>query len=257
MSLLHNMQVAVGVGASELAIVLDQPEYFRGGPLQGQLQVRGGELAQVAEALSVAVQEEWQETHHHNGQSQTRTRTRTHSQSLLVKDFPIPSGAAFSWPFKVPIPAHARLDRNWTLEATMTVPGAVDRHASLSLRPYPSPFMFALKQALCEIAPFTFSGCGALEDSHEAHFDLDPPESLCAHLDGVRVISDAMMLDGFWSGTFEINPQEKSLADRMRAMVMADRVRHPLSFPVSQVQPYKVAPEVVAQLRGYLQPYLG
>lgn len=258
MALFQNLKVAAGVGATELSVVLDSAEQARGGLVTGRVQARGGELPQIAEVIEARVQEDWSEQRPHSvyrdGQHRTEYRTehktRVHSRVALAVNFSVPAGGAFEWPFHLSVPNGADVSRTWSIQTTMRVPGAADRHDSKTLRLYVSGAVLGLKNALCQIAPFEFNGTGP------GYFDLCPPQSLKGELDGVKFMFPEAQMPGFLSGQLEINPQEKTLKDRMRAAVGKDRIRHPLQIPLAQLNPAQPAPELVAHLRSLLQPYL-
>jgi hypothetical protein len=251
MALLQNIMVAAGVGAAQLHVLLDRAEHFCGGPVSGRVQVRGGEIAQIAEVIEVRVQEDWTETRYRNGKSHTQHRTRVHGRAAVAVNFSVPAGGAFEWAFALSVPHGAPLHHTWTVQSTMRVPGAVDRHGSATLRLFASGAVMALKDALLQVAPFEVSSTGT------DHFDLRPPAHLQHTLDGVKFLIAPAQMGGFLLGQIEINPQEKTLKDRMRAAVGADRVRHQLQVPLAQLVPGQPAPpELIAHLRGLLQPYL-
>jgi sporulation-control protein spo0M len=253
MSFLNKMGAAVGIGACEVDVVVPSGRYHWYDAIRGTVQVRGGTADQTATEVRVGIMEHWVVR---DTKEADQHYYKHHNEVTLARNVPVPTGSAQQWEFEVKVP-EGDFSHDWYVQARVCVPMAVDREGNAGFVLLPPASALGLGRAVCQVAPFT-------EKAHamygkDVHLDYRPPANLEQSLDGVKLMvreqGDQLV------GTFEVNPQEHSIADRLKALVHKDRVRYPISFPAAPLAAAEggapVPDEVVAKLRELLQPYLG
>jgi sporulation-control protein spo0M len=253
MSFFEQMGAAVGIGAARVEIILQGTEHAWNDKIRGTLIVHGGTVEQTASEVRVSVVEHW-ETRDSDGDEEDHYRH--YSESVLATEARIPAGATQQWEFEVQVPEGAAFAHDWYVEGRVCVARAADRYGKMDFNLVPPPAAMGLGAALGEVAPFVLRSVG--NAGTDLLLDFRPPQHLEGVLDGVMFI--VSLVGDQIAGFLEINPQERSFGDHLKALVHKDRVKHPIEFPAAPLaeNPHGPAPrEVVSKLREILQPYLG
>ena len=252
MGFLSKMGAAVGVGAAGVTVTLPESEYHWNETIRGTITLTGGNVDQTASEIRVSVMEHW-ETRDNEGDRDHHYQH--HNERVIAANVALKAGSSQELSFEVVVPENESFAHDWYVHARVSVPRAADRHGNQGFRILPPAPLMRVASALTEVSPFNLKFFVNGKDG--VHFDFAPPESLKKELDGVRLI---LREDGAQvNGVFEINPQERSMADRLKALVKKDRVRHDLSFPIETVAGDLNGPapsEIVARFREWLQPYM-
>lgn len=184
---------------------------------------------------------------------------------VIVRDFAVPaSGAAHEIAFELPVPRQLLLDDLCFVSAhAVAASGAdFDRAAAVPFVLLPPHTVQAVQKSLRTFGDFSAVEVterpGKVEGTHEYTLDYRAPETLHDRLDGVRF--ELAETGDTLSGAVVINPQEHSLADRLRSLVQADRVTIPVTFPLAELDAAgkagQPAPSVVARLSELFDPFL-
>ncbi|MBW3624228.1 MAG: sporulation protein [Armatimonadetes bacterium] len=252
MGLFSKMGAAVGVGAASVDISIPHSEYHWSDTIQGTLFVKGGTTDQTASEIKVSVLEEW-ETRDSEGDSDYHQER--HNERTVARDVSIPAGTTQEIPFEVTVPHAENFGHDWSVSSRICVARAADRHDKVRFKMLPPVAIMRAADALKAIAPFKPKHY--INNKGTVHYDFAPPEDKKDTLDGVLLM---LREDGDQvTGVFEINPQEQSIADRLKALMKKDRVKHDVSFDRNALleAPEGEPPvEVVEKMRELLQPYL-
>jgi hypothetical protein len=258
MGLFSQMKAAVGVGAASVAVAIEKAEYHWGETIRGAVQLTGGEIEQRASEVTVNITETWTEYERdYRGEQRQERKYRYYSQTFLATQVVIPPGSTQEWSFELQVPTEGFLAHQWYVAARVSVPGAVDRHGQANFTLLPSFGVIGLASAVRQIVPCTVRSMS--NQSTQVTIDLKPAPEYEKDLDGLMLIVHEG--NGEVSGVLEINPQEKSFADRLKALAKQDRVRHQITFPAEPLQAAssgagEIPQDVVEQLRALIQPYL-
>ena len=257
MGLLNKVGAAVGIGAAEVQVRLESAAFAWGDRITGALLVQGGNTDQTLADVKVSLREHWVTRDSDNDRDNDREHHyRHHGEVVLAREVSIPAGSRQETPFTITVPDGLDLGHDYAVSARLSVRGGADRTGLAEITLLPPAFVRGLATALRAVAPFTQKSLGHRK-SESFNVDFAPPENLRESLDGVRfLIKDA---GDNVTGEFEINPQEKSLSDRFRALLKKDRVRHPITFPKAALAQGAAGPapdEIVTRLRELLTPYL-
>jgi len=253
MSFMDKLGAAAGLGAAEVSVSTLESVYHWGDAARGTLGLRGGSVEQRVTRITVAAMERW-ETRDSDGDR--REEYRDHHETQVAGESLLAPGAAAQHPFEVQIPDGADLEHEWYIHVRVHVAGGADRHAYSGFRLLPPPAILGLSAALGEVAPFRQQYLGNAR--RQVIMDFAPPDHLKDKLDGVKLLVTED--GGAVHGILEINPQEHSLVDHLKALVQADRIKREIRFPAESLAaaPEGPAPlEVVQALRELLQGYVG
>jgi sporulation-control protein len=248
------MKAAAGIGASSVQIVLENNRYHWGETVRGKVVLQGGEVEQNASAVTVNITESWEET---DSDGDRTTRSRVHHEQTLAQQVAIPAGSQQEWPFAVPLPLNANLTSDWSVAARVKVSGAVDRQGKADFALLAPRAVRALSQALCRLGECELKS--QANNGEKITVELRPLPQRRKDLDGLRLIVSDNGQQVI--GTFEINPQEKSFADRLKALAKKDLVHHAISFDSAALaaadeNESALPSNVVEQLKSLLAPHL-
>ncbi len=271
---LKNLGASVGVGAATVAVALEmQPQavgrggfsygpysYGVGESVAGRIMVTGGVVAQQISEVEVRATEHWTTT---DGKGVTSHHYNHHNASEIARGVTLAPDQVFESEFLISLPLSGNLTHDWAITVGLGIAHAADASGSAPLELLPPVYAQGLDACLLAAVPFTQNGISYSSDGG-LELDYAPPAHLERELDGVKLLVEppAANADAV-TATLEINPQEKSFADRIKALTRADLVRHPLTFTrtllesASPLQTAEPSPEVVAYLRALLAPYQG
>lgn len=248
MSIISKIGAAVGVGAADVSVAVEQPEVTWNDMVRGTVRVQGGSVEQTATELRISVEEHFETPDSEGG---TDHHYIHHSEAVLATQVTVHPGAAQEWPFQIQVPHLVTPGHDWHVVARFCVPRAADQQSRARLNmKLPVPLR-TVAQAVVEAGGLTLSVCGVRSKEQDVLLEFRPSKELKQHLDGVtawlRPEGDGV------AGTLEINPQEKSLTDVLKSLAKKDRVRQEIRFTGAEV----ATPGLVAErLRGILAPYL-
>lgn len=254
MGLFSKMKAAAGIGASTVQVVLDGQQYRWGETVHGKVVVQGGTVEQNASAVLVSLKESWEDV---DSDGDRETRTRLHNEQTLAQQIPLPVGSQQEWPLALSIPAGAPLTSSWSAAARVKVSGAVDRQGETAFALLAPRAVRALSQALCRLGECELKTLS--NNGEKITVELRPLPQRRKDLDGLKLMVTES--GGQVSGTFEINPQEKSFADRLKALAKKDLVHHPICFDATALaaaddNESAMPADVQNQLKSFLAPYL-
>lgn len=191
---------------------------------------------------------------------------RFQGDTILAQELTFEPGSAQSFPFALLVPDGANLSgwpggivaevsNKWYLQVKVEIPRAKDLSLRWDISIVPPPSPERLAHAVTQVAPFEIRYRNNVANSMV--YDFRPPHELLERLDGVglkvQIVGDQVR------GTLDINPQEHSVLDRLKALGHKDIVHEPISFPVASLIAADTSAEfqaVVARLQTLLQPYL-
>ena len=252
MGFLGKMGAAVGIGAARVAVTLPKGEYAWGDAVQGSITLTGGNVDQTVSDVRISVMEHWET---HDSEDGTEHHYRHHAETVIAREIALAAGASQTMEFEISVPHGLDFSSNWYIAARLGIPKAKDSEGYTLFQLRPPLAMRGLAAALTQVAPFQLKATG--NSGPVIHMDFTPPPAQQNSLDGVKFM--VSQNGDVVSGELEINPQEKSFADRLKALARKDRVRHPISFPAAGLETALNGPapdEVVTRLRGLIGPYL-
>lgn len=258
MGLFGQMKAAVGVGAADVLVALEKGNYHWNETIRGRATIKGGQTEQNIGEFKVVIVESWMEsTRDMDGDRHNERKYRYYGQRVLATQIVATPNSQQQWDFEVQLPGEGMLSHDWSVQATASVAGAVDRHGSYVFKLLPSAGVMGLVNALYQVLPCTVNSMS--NNSTQVSVDFKPPVAHQTALDGLMLI---VQDDGnSVNGVLEVNPQEKSFADRIKALTKSDRVKYPIAFPAAPLAAAAdgtgPAPaEVIARLRELIQPHL-
>jgi sporulation-control protein spo0M len=252
---------AVGTGVARVKVTIENKAdaYYWGDAVRGTVHVTGGQLPQTASDIRVLIHETWS--------SDENRDQREHSAQTLAGEMLVDVKSNHEFPFEIAVPSVVDLSHDWSVKAHMRVPRAVDHSDCVTFKLLPSPAIMALATALQEAVPLEMSemantygfktAWGYGQPTSKVTMKFKPSSALKSDLDGASLIVTEE--DGCLRCEIEINRQEKSAVDHLKALTRQDRVRHSLDFPPGQSaleSDGKAPPEVVTRLREVFAPYL-
>jgi sporulation-control protein spo0M len=256
--LFGQMKAAVGVGAADVSVTLEKGSYHWNETIRGRAVLKGGQVEQQVSELKVVIVESWMErTRDMDGDTSRERRYRYYGQRVLATQLSVAPDSQQQWDFEVQLPGEGTLSHEWSVQASAGVAGAVDRHSSCAFRLLPTAGVIGLVNALYQALPCTVNSMS--NNSTQVSVDFKPPATHQQALDGLMLI---VQDDGNQvSGVLEVNPQEKSFSDRLKALTKQDRVKYPIAFPSAPLAAAAdgsgPAPaEVTTHLRELIQPHL-
>lgn len=252
MGFLNKMGAAIGVGAADVEIRIPRDAYHWSETVQGTLHLKGGSADQTASDVRVSIMEHYETR---DSEGDTDHHYDHYNEVIVAQEVSIPAGSDQEIPFEVQVPEGESFSHDWYVHARISVPRAADRRGQVKFKMLPPVALSRAAEAVEAVAPFKMKHF--LNNKGVVHFDFGPPEDRKDKLDGVmlQVREDVDRV----TGVLEINPQEHSIADRLKALMKKDRVRHDVSLDRQALldAPEGQPPaEVVEQLRALLQPYL-
>ncbi len=252
MGFLGKMGAAVGVGGAQVGVTISGSEYAWGDTVRGTLTLTGGSVDQTVSELRVSVMEHWET---HDPEDGTEDHYRHHNATVIGRDIALTAGASQPVEFEIGIPHGLSFSSNWFIAARLSIPKAKDSEGHTRFQLRPPLAIRGLSAALTHIAPFQLKSLTNV--GNVVHMDFTPPPAQKNSLDGVKLM---VSQDGDTvSGQLEINPQEKTIADRLKALAKKDRVQHPLRFPAAGLESAlngSAPAEVTARLQELIGPYL-
>jgi len=185
---------ACGFGAARMTLALEEAEHPRGSNIHGRVTLTGGAVPQRVERLTIALLEYSQ-----SGKSNAL------AQQTLPAPLTIEPRRLQAYAFSIEVPDAARLSlktsfgtKETKILVTAAIPWAVNRRASVPVNIVPHREIVAVRQAMLALGFREQSGPGlkAVADAYaEGYWDAvihryDPPDSLSARLDNVKLLLD-------------------------------------------------------------------
>lgn len=252
MTFLDQFGAALGVGACKVSVVLAKTVYCWDETARGTVRLEGGKVDQHATELRASVREHWI-TRGSKGEAQHHYRH--YATMVLEQALAIAPDSLQEFPFTIQVPDGGDLKHEWAVEARAAIPLARDPRGTAAFTLEPPAAIRGLAAALRQVAPFELRE--RANKQAVAHLDFRPPKDRPHALDGVKLMVSET--NGEVTGILEVNPQERSAGDHLRALLHKDRIRHPIAFRAAALaaNPDGPAPrEVVAALAELLEPHL-
>ena len=267
MSLLSNLKAAVGVGGARVEIVeLAGQDYYWTETVRGALTLTGGQAEQTVDNLTARLACHSIGTDSHGQPYDNYDRF---SETSIAIGLTVTPSSSQQFPFEVVVPDIASPTGTdyklqpvtWFVEGMAYIHHAIDASGGAVITVHCPATLEALASAIEQVAPVAqrmkYNTDAFMRSQPIIHFQFAPTDEGKASLDGVKL--DVEERDGQVIGTLEINPQEHSRADHLRALVLKDRVHHAVSFPAAALfagEDGSVGREVLAQLDEWFRPYL-
>jgi sporulation-control protein spo0M len=220
----------LGMGAAQVELELPTAQYYRGSEVRGSVVLLGGRVPQRVRQLTVDLYEYWITGHGKNRQY----HQRSHEHIVLGEYIPVEPGFQQQYAFRVRLPDTARCSRRregWEVRASGHIPWSVDTRASAPLRVTPHPEVLAVQRAArdwLKLQPLEWDG-----SRPEVMYNFAAPPQMRHALDGIRL---RMTLDEVSVHVeLDANKQERSLKDRLGALVGADHEEIPLAIARSEL----------------------
>ena len=230
MGLLENVKRAFNIGGATITIVTDDEVHAQGGPVTGQIHIQGGDRALAGRSITLALREFWTETTVDNNGTKVKTVYKTWDSTTLAYDFSIPPQTETSYPFDFQLSSNCRLSASgtgWQLQVKLDVPNALNPGNSVTLQVDPAEVFMEILQACVTELGFQETKRSWTEKTATTHFRLNPPETLTAEFDYIRLeLSETD--DGSVIGYLVGDLQEKTFGDYFKAMLNRDKVKIPI-----------------------------
>ena len=162
-------------------------------------------------------------------------------ETVIARDVSLTPGTeGKEIPFTFPVPDNISLSAVCHVAARAMATDGVDtdRHSAVPFVLLPPRYIQAVQNALKTIGDFERvaieSAPGVNGSLHSFTLDYTSPKSLQDRLDGIKFELAASDIEV--SGIAEINPQEKTIADHLRAFLHADRLRIPVTFDRAELE---------------------
>lgn len=242
MGIFESIKSTFNIGGARIGISLEAEECRLGGPVAGQVCVRGGGYRQEADALRLDLEEFWTESRGSGKNRRTVTVTRSEAALRLAAPFDIDPGGEVFLPFTLPLPLHGRLSEGrgstgWRLKVEMDIPGAVDPWALQPLVVGPSAPIRNLIRVVSEDLRWQEVPSGRRWNRIDAALALffRPPTELEAEFDDLTIF--CRRVAGGWDLGLEFDLQEKSVGDWFRSLVCLDEVMRRLHASDAELDP--------------------
>lgn len=239
MGLFESLKRTFNIGGCAIAILPDQSESRQGDAVAGRVALRGGGYVQEARQLRLALVEFWTERRGSGKSRRTVTVTREHDASVLAAPCTVGAGEERALDFRLQLPLAARLSEpdkstGWRLEASLDVPGAVDPTCRLGLRVGPAAALLELVRLWSEVLHWREDAGRRDWDRHDRTtcFRLQPPAELQCEFDFLDLACKPLAA-GDWQVAMSFDLQEKSLLDRLKAIIDIDKAERGLRVPAA------------------------
>lgn len=211
MATLQTLMAAIGVGAAHLTLTLDESIHPRGSTIHGKLDLKGGNVEQRIETLSVLLVK-----HVEHGKAVTDQACGT---VLLDSAFAIHPTEEISYAFQFAVPDDVAVNgiaQGAFVAVEADVLRAFNPRATVMLNVVPHREVGALQTALGELGFEAKSGFPDASGVNSiVHYSV--PESLNEQLDEVSLhlkVEDSIVI-----GMLVINPREHNLTERLVNLV--------------------------------------
>ena len=259
MGFLNKAGAALGIGSASVVVAPDGNEYSWGETVTGRLHLTGGTTDQTIAQVQVGLLEHWETTETDHDTDSTRERrvqhNKYHNLDVLAMQVIVAAGSRQELPFGVTVPQGAALDHEWYVEARLDLPRAKDQRGRAPIQLILPRWLLRLEAALWQVAPFERSGIS--QSGTRISLSYGAPGALKDKIDGVALWVEES--GGNVAGELEVNLQEKSLKDHLKALLRKDRVRYPVTFPLAHLSADPDDPppaEVAEKLREIVEPHL-
>ena len=222
----QKMGAAVGLGACTVRIELSQGEVCWGEALAGTLHLEGGAVSQTVESLHASLIEHWTTTTMVGKTPVTQHHYRTHASAVLASGLLIEPGAARSFSWSLVLPPATTLQHHWFAGGQAKIPAAVDRGAQQDFRALPYRTVIALADEVERVSTLRVRSWSLHKKGVVG--DLRPSGETAKVLDGAHLL--VREYHPRLRGELTINPQERSLADVLKSLALADRQRFPFDL---------------------------
>ncbi len=240
MGFLDAFRNTFNLAGTKITIVTERQEYCQGDIIRGTVYLRGGEVEQRADTLTLKLQEYWTENDtDDDGHTSERTVTNTVQSRKLAWQLTIAPGSEQRYDFEMRLPINCRLsnsDEGWFLRVKLDVALALDPKHYIEFQVRPAREFEAIVQTFER--ELRFMEQYRHRNWHERHlftrFRLRPPGALAKELDYLRL---RLRQDGRGGvvGDIQFDLQEKSVKDYFKALVAADDVSRPISLTYQEL----------------------
>lgn len=253
MGLLDSFKRTFNIGGCAIAIHPAADALRQGEAVAGTVALRGGDFAQEARSLRIALVEFWTERRGSGKNRRTVTVTREEAAQTLAGPLAIAPGEERALPFRLALPRDARLSEpgrreGWRLEVGMDVPGAVDPTGSLGLAVGPAAALLDLVALWQEVLRWSEDPGRRSWDraARTTCFRFRPPGELAGDFDHLDLACRPLP-DGDWQAALSFDLQEKSLLDRLKALIDIDKAERGLRIPAAALAGDRAARTACAQ----------
>ncbi len=220
----------LGMGSAVVDLEVPGNQVFRGAEIGGSVVLTGGRVPQKVRQLTADLYEYWITGHGKN----RSYHQRRHERVVLGEFVPIEPEQVERYEFRLTIPDTARCTRRregWEVRVEAHIPWSVDSRASAPIRVIPHAEVLSIQRAARDwlrLQPLEWDG-----SRPEVYYNFRAPNEMRHVLDGLSlrmtVTADAVEV------IVDVNKQERSMRDRLNALVGGDHERTPLRIPRSEL----------------------
>jgi hypothetical protein len=239
MGLFESFKRTFNIGGCGIEIRPDVSTFHQGDRLAGSVLLRGGGYVQEARQLRIALVEFWTESRGSGKSRRTVTVTKDADSAILASPCTVAVGAECEYAFHLALPADARLSTpgkstGWRLRVELDVPGAVDPSGTLDLAVEPAVALLELVRLWGEVLRWSEVLGKRSWDRHSRTtcFRLTPPAELTSEFDHLDLACKPLP-GGDWQAALEFDLQEKSLMDRLKAIIDFDKAERSMRIPAA------------------------
>ena len=239
MGLFESLKRTFNIGGCDLVIRPNSGSFHQGDRLAGTVLLRGGGYVQEASQLRISLVEFWTESRGSGKNRRTVTVTREADSAVLARPCSIGAGEEREEPFHLTLPLDARLSQpgkstGWKLRVELDVPGAIDPSGSLDLTVEPAAALLELARLWTEVLHWDeVPGKRSWDQSNrDTCFRFIPPAELQSEFDHLA-LGCRPLPGGDWQASLNFDLQEKSLLDRLKAIIDIDKAKRGLRIPAA------------------------
>ena len=239
MGLFESFKRTFNIGGCGIEIRSGCGTVHQGARVAGTVLLRGGDYVQEATQLRISLVEFWTESRSSGKHQHTVTVTKDADSAILARPCMVAAGAEREFEFSLVLPSDARLSTpgertGWRLSVELDVPGAVDPSGTLDLSVGPAVALLELVRLWSDVLRWNeVSGNRSWDrNSRTTCFRLTPPAELTSEFDHLDLACRPMP-SGDWQAVLEFDLQEKSLMDRLKAIINIDKAERSVRIPAA------------------------
>ena len=239
MSIFESLKRTFNIGGCTIEITPLNEAFHQGERISGTVQLRGGDYLQEATELKISLVEFWTESRGSGKDRRTVTVTAEADSAVMASPCVVTVGAESTYHFDLELPADGRLSTpgestGWRLNVDLDIPHAIDPSCSLGLHVEPAVALLELASLWSDVLQWREVPNLRTWDRHQRQTCLRfiPPTELQGDFDHLD-LSCRPQPSGDWHASLSFDLQEKSLTDRLKAIVDQDKATRDLYIPTA------------------------
>lgn len=251
MGLLGLWRNLVGIGAQgvQVVVVLDRREFCCGETITGSVEVQAEQNELRVSEVRACVQQEWETS---SSEGSVGGMLKSEKPLVLARHVTLIPGVVQRFAFELPAP-YGAVKHDWSVTGLVEVHNAGRTSSKMAIALLPPAPLEGLARAVEQVAEWE----SQVRSNHpksaatQARYDFEPPKSGGRRLEGVTL---TVQLRGSQVvGTLNI---------KLRTASQNKVVDHPFVFDAAELSAWRcipsgqISPDVSAQFRAWLAPYL-